>query len=34
MVNSVDPNQMPYVVASGLDLHCLIRPVFQNTWNK
>ena len=32
VANSVDPNKM--LVASHLDLHCLLRPVFPNTYSK
>ena len=34
MANSVDPDEMPYSVASHLGLHCLLRPVCPNTYGK
>ena len=32
MANSVDPDQTPHSAASHLGLHCLLRPVCQNTY--
>ena len=34
VANSVDPDETPHHVASHLGLHCLLRPVCQNTYNK
>ena len=34
VANRVDPDQMPRSAASDLDLHCLLRPVYPNTWSK
>ena len=32
MVNSVDPDQTPRSVASGLGLHCLLKPICSNAY--
>ena len=32
--DSVDPDQLPHSVASDLGLHCLLRLVCPNTWEK
>ena len=34
MANSVDPDEMPRSAGSHLGLHCLLRPVFPNTYGK
>ena len=34
MANSVDLDEIPHSVASHLGLHCLLRPVSPNTYNK
>ena len=31
LTNNADPDQMLHSVASDLGLHCLLRPVYQNT---
>ena len=32
VANSVDPDETPQNAASHLGLHCLLRPVFPNTY--
>ena len=34
VANSVDPDQLLHSMASYLGLHCLLRPVCQNTYDK
>ena len=34
VANSVDPDETPRSAASHLGLHCLLRPVFLNTYIK
>ena len=34
MANSVDPDEAQYSAASPLGLHCLLRPVCRNTYEK
>ena len=34
MANSVDPDETPRSAASHLGLHCLLRPVCPNTYDK
>ena len=34
MANSVDPDEMPRSVASHLGLHCLLRHIYPNTYDK
>ena len=34
MANSVDPDETPRSAASHLGLHCLLRPVYPNTYGK
>ena len=34
MANSVDPDEMLCSAASHLGLHCLVRPIGQNTYGK
>ena len=32
LANSVDPDEMPHSVVSDLGLHCLLRPVYPNSY--
>ena len=34
VANRVDPDEMPCSAASHLDLHCLLRLICQNTYDK
>ena len=34
VANSVDPDEMPHVVAFHLGLYCLFRPVCPNAYGK
>ena len=34
VANNVDPDEMLHSAASHLGLHCLLRPVFPNTYDR